>query len=421
MHSFFPLLRPGLLGPAILVCCALCPVLARGGIGRPTLESGVVRNASEIVPEPEGKVVAIGEPPDEGGPLAVIRLKSDGGIDRTFNASALGLLSLDSIRRLPSGKFLLAGSFMDASGQAALRLVKLESNGRVDAGFRPGRAFAPRPIVQSDRRLLLLGSSKSAAGGIQPVLARLNPDGSPDASFHPAVALLAGGAYALGLQADGKLLVIGEDGASSGQPSLQRLETDGSLDPKFRPAAAVADGYGVCALAQTPEGKLLVAEYASADHTVCTLNRLKEDGSPDPDFQPPAPLRGRIGELAGDAAGRVIFAGSFTEVNGSPRPGFARLREDGRVDQTFDPFSDASAGFDGFVATAAGDVTFARGLTAAESVGFPGAPGILLEQLGADGSSVLEVKIASCPSCQLVPAKDGMGVYVRVETTSASP
>jgi uncharacterized delta-60 repeat protein len=406
--------------PALAVLLfAVGPWIVRIQASVPTLESDVVRGASVIVPEPGGGIVAISQQPANGGPLTLVRLKPTGEVDHKFNASRLGLLALDSIRLLPSGKFLVAGSFASAGGGTVDRLVKLNSDGSVDTNFAPGAAFAPVPRVRTDGRILLLGSATAAAGSVRPALVRLNPDGSPDTTFHPAAVLVAGSAYDLRLEATDEVLILGLDGAAAGQRSLQRLKDDGALDRKFHPPAAVSGGYGICALALTPDGKLLVAEYADSNDQTCTLNRLEADGSPDPSFQPPAPLQGRIDQLAADAAGHTFFSGQFSEVNGIQRRGFARLNNDGGVDRSFDPLAGSATAFDGFIATPTGDLAFARGLTPAESVGLDGEPGVLLEQLGAGGSSASVLKIVPCSACELVPSPQEGQVFVQV--TSVAP
>jgi uncharacterized delta-60 repeat protein len=397
---------------ALVTAGALYPGWAAQASAAPALKGSIVRGASRILPEPDGKIIAVGEPSAAGVPLTVVQWRPNGKVDPSFNASALGLLSLDSIVRLPNGKFLLAGSFAAPSGEPVEKLVKLQSDGSLDATFQPGEAFAANPLVQSDGRILLLGSAAGAGDAARPTLTRLHPDGRVDTSFKSGVVLLPGSKYALRLQPDGKLLVIGRNGASTGQPSLQRLESDGALDPQFHAAAPVASGYGVCVLAFTPDGKLLVAAYADDAHEACTLSRLEADGSLDPAFQAAVPVNGPVDQLVEDRAGQVVLAGAFTEVAGLAEPGFARLKNNGRVDTTFDPLGTAAGGIYDFVVDRYGTVTFAFPSSAVGGSADP--PSALIETYSADGSGVSAFVVEPCPSCELVPAANGQEVYVRV-------
>ena len=340
------------------VLSALAPGFARGAGVAPTLDGSIVRHASQILPEPDGSIIAVGEPTTAGTPLAVVQFLPDGKVDRTFDASGLGLLALDSMARLTNGKLLFAGTFANAAGQPSNRLVKLNRDGSVDTGFQPRKAFAASPIVQSDGLILLLGATTGADGAAQPTLTRLHAGGSADTRFQAGVALLPGSVYALRVQPDGKLLLLGRNGVSTGQPSLERLESNGAPDRQFRAAGQIMSGYGVCALAFAPDGKLLVAEYADGAHDACTLSRLEADGSLDPAFPAAVPVNGRVDRIAQDVTGQVVLSGAFSAIGGVAEPGFARLKNNGVVDTAFNPLGNSGTGVYSFVIDRYGSVTF---------------------------------------------------------------
>jgi uncharacterized delta-60 repeat protein len=55
----------------------------------------------------------------------------------------------------------------------------------------------------------------------------------------------------------------------------------------------------------------------------------------DPSFRPQ--VAGRVRAMVEQSAGRLVIAGDFSEVNGVPRNGLARLHTDGSLDTSFDP------------------------------------------------------------------------------------
>lgn len=58
-------------------------------------------------------------------------------------------------------------------------------------------------------------------------------------------------------------------------------------------------------------------------------------GDLDPFFDPE--LNGTVSAIVVQPDGRILIGGFFTQVNGTDRPGFARLYPDGSLDTSFDP------------------------------------------------------------------------------------
>ena len=124
-----------------------------------------------------------------------------------------------------------------------------------------------------DGKILLMGQDYSSGSGDLSVI-RINQDGSPDTSFGTdtgvtLVPLSSGrdeNGYGVSLQADGKILLVGDmENDSNKDIVVARLNYDGSLDTTFGVDGAfqVPDlvqndetGYAVLAL---PDGKILIA------------------------------------------------------------------------------------------------------------------------------------------------------------------
>jgi RNA polymerase sigma factor (sigma-70 family) len=101
-----------------------------------------------------------------------------------------------TLKRLPDGKFLVAGGFTKMNGEAFPGLVKLLADGQLDPSFhcQVGDPQFGRLImdlaVQADGRIVICGPFTLVNGVKCQHIARLNPDGSLDATFkHPFLSL----------------------------------------------------------------------------------------------------------------------------------------------------------------------------------------------------------------------------------------
>jgi uncharacterized delta-60 repeat protein len=167
--------------------------------------------------------------------------------------------------------------------------------------------------------------------------ARLNSDGSLDPGFSiagftpPSGGTTSFGVYLFG-QSDGKVIVIGPfvqvNGVSWPDSTLLRLNADGSIDESFKPTVE----YGLNALIQQPDGKLLLAGGFNKVNAVSRrgVARLNTDGSLDPAFDPgngaawgvTTPL---IFNLALQTDGNLLAGGRFSSFNGFAVDNLVRL------------------------------------------------------------------------------------------------
>lgn len=248
----------------------------------------------------------------------------------------------------PDERVLVAGDFALAQGQARPGLARLLPDGALDTSFDPGSgvdglvyAMAVQP---SDGDVIIGGRFSTCAGCPRFLLARLHSDGSLDSSFRP---FLAGpeGSYvsAIALQPDGRVLVGGAFEATEGpsRRGIVRLLPTGGLDRSFDPGSGVAGGW-VHDLALQDDGRVLVGGgFTEMDGLPASgLARLEPDGRPDRSFHCELSLLGAQGKvLAVDwhSTQGLVIVGAFDAVNGTPRGGLARLQSDGGLDDSFDP------------------------------------------------------------------------------------
>ena len=137
----------------------------------------------------------------------------------------------------------------------------------------------------------------------------------------------------------GKIVIAGDftqyNGTNRGR--IARLNADGSLDTQFlRLAGGVTNG-SILGLALQPDGRVLVAGTFTNINGVARNNlaRLNSDGTIDPTFTIGTGANAQINALALQPDGRVLIAGDFTTFNGGAAPLVARLNTNGTLDATF--------------------------------------------------------------------------------------
>jgi uncharacterized delta-60 repeat protein len=244
----------------------------------------------------DGKIVLAG---DSDFRVAVVRLKTNGALDASFEGDGKKLFSWGPIGRAqavvvaPNGKILIGGFSGPEGGN--VQVARLNANGLLDKTFGvDGKAtvdfggddFGLAMALQANGRILIAG--RSTVGGA--VVARLRATGALDPDFDgDGRVALAGSvtANAILVQPDRKIVVAG-DTAGLEKMTVTRLQPNGSLDATFGTGGtatidfgSVADIVGGAAL--QPDGKIVVAGY-SQDLEDVTVTRLTAGGAPDPTF-----------------------------------------------------------------------------------------------------------------------------------------
>jgi uncharacterized delta-60 repeat protein len=180
-------------------------------------------------------------------------------------------------------------------------------------------------------------------------------DGDLDATFGSGGKVVtdffgrSGGANAIALQADGKMVVAGSALSAQGPPdfALARYNSDGSLDGSFGSGGRVTTDFGgrsdnATAVAIQPDGKILAAGGADLAGTQFdfALVRYNSNGSLDSTF-------GSGGKVTTDfnggldaataltlqTDGKIILAGFATA--GDPHMALARYNPNGTLDSSF--------------------------------------------------------------------------------------
>lgn len=186
---------------------------------------------------------------------------------------------------LPSadGSVTVGGEFSEVAGRISRNVARLRSDGSIDPDYIAGRQSSPgivNDVVSvGDDGSVLLATEEASGGTDNPGgLMRRNPDGTLDTSFGFPMSEALGPdrpiVNRLWRFADGRYLVAGNYRRVRGEPHafLTRIFDDSTVDETFT---------------ATPDGEVFA--------------------------------------IAEDAQERLLVSGLFTQINGQPVPGFARL------------------------------------------------------------------------------------------------
>jgi uncharacterized delta-60 repeat protein len=312
----------------------------------------------------DGKILAAGFSVNGGGiDFSLIRLNADGSLDNRFDEDGKAIIPVGTgsdyayaMTLQADGKILVAG-YSQGISNTDFSLIRLNANGSLDTSFDgdgkviiPVGSFVDQGQVvalQADGKILAAGSSQTRSNFDFSVI-RLNADGSLDSSFDgdgKAIIPVGAGddsAWAMTLQADGKILVAGRSNNNNGTYedfSVIRLNADGSLDSSFDGdgkaiiPVGVGSDYGRAITLQA-DGKILIAGDSDGH---LSLIRLNPNGTLDTSFDGDgkAIIPGSDSGLAVtlQAEGKILVAGS--SWNGSNSDfSLTRLHADGSLDTT---------------------------------------------------------------------------------------
>ena len=320
--------------------------------------------ARSVAVQGDGQIVIAGWS-DSQLDFILARYNSNGSLDTTFGAGGIVITDIgsgapDSANALAiqaDGKILVAGDALGTGGYN-FALARFNSNGSPDLTFGSG-GIATTDIganegayalaVQNDGKIILAGGGPQVSSPLEDfALARYNSDGSLDATFG------AGGivntdflgnfdtAYALAIQADGKIVAAGTTTGTSIDLALARYNSDGSLDTGFGTGGRVVsdlsgDGSGSetgRAMAVAASGKILVAGQIDVDPGTgggedVLLTRYNSNGSLDTSFDTDGFVATGIGGVYDDGQGVVIQADGRIIVAGTASGDFALVRYNG--------------------------------------------------------------------------------------------
>jgi uncharacterized delta-60 repeat protein len=298
----------------------LVPGFGIGGVVTATLPGTDGSGATDLVVQPDGKVVAVGSGSTQGcNDFALVRYNVDGTLDRSFGDGG--------------------------QGQTAFPAT--------------GGVVAMSAVPEPDGKILVAGDAFPAAGssGIGVALARYDADGTLDPSFGDNGRVVAPlGDYVTGIALDeqGRILIWGQ--GPQAFTSLVRFEAGGRLDPTFGVGGVAGSGLyespvgsSPRSAAVEPDGGIIVAGSiysVAAGGDEFAVERYNTEGTPDPTFGMDGIASAYLGGQTDSATGLalqpdgkiVIFGSTFAGLsnpNFNSIFGLARFDPDGRLDARF--------------------------------------------------------------------------------------
>jgi uncharacterized delta-60 repeat protein len=327
-----------------------------------------------LIQQADGKLVLGGSSMNAAGnsDFSLIRLNTNGSLDSTFGSGGKLIVPVGpgrdvgySLTQQADGKLVLGGYSVNGSNYSDYSLIRLNTNGSLDATFGNGGKllvdlvgnydFGSSLTLQADGKLVLGGYSSNGSNWVFSLI-RLKTDGSLDSTFGSGgkltvpVGSIDDRGESLIQQADGKLVLGGYSMNETGnwKFSLLRLNINGSLDTTFdsdgKLIVPVGSGHdNGMSLIQQIDGKLVLGGYSfNGSNEDYSLIRMNTNGSPDSSFGSGGKLIVPVGSgdaygksLIQQADGKLVLGGDC--YNGSNYDfSLIRLNTDGSLDSTFD-------------------------------------------------------------------------------------
>ena len=289
-------------GPAVALAAPgdLDPSFGTGGTVITTF--GGTDVASAVAMQPDGKLVVVGRTNIAANTtFALARYNPNGSLDPAFGTG--GLVTTDfgstdqafAVALQPDGKIVTAGRrgsdvIVARHNADGTQDSLFGSSGRVITNFGSTEQ-ALALVLQPDGKIVVAGRTNKN-GNFDFALARYSAGGVVDTTFGTSglVTTDFGGsvdrAFAMALQPDGKLVVVGDSDANF---ALARYNGDGSLDPGFGIGGKVLTTFGgtdqASAVVLQPDGKIVVAGQTDTGTSIdFALARYMPDGSLDGAF-----------------------------------------------------------------------------------------------------------------------------------------
>jgi len=249
----------------------------------------------EFAAQPDGKIVVVGNSCSYKlyndklvTPRAnIVRLNKDLSLDETFNIGTGFDTPPHNLAIQSDGKILVCGGFSKYNNTTVGKVIRLNSDGSIDKTFSFSGATNIKVVKILANGKILIGGNIGLKN-----IARLNSNGSFDTTFNqvdPSSLL-----YKFEIQSDGKIVRVCASGSSY---SINRINADGSTDKTFKTidqfqSICVANtvGYNTmddCKLAIQSDDKILFGGCFNQFNTsdISGFIRFNTDGTIDKSFK----------------------------------------------------------------------------------------------------------------------------------------
>jgi uncharacterized delta-60 repeat protein len=285
----------------------------------------------------------------------IVRLNSDGSVDAAFDVGSGANSTVEALCLATdgSGDLFMGGAFTSYKGTGIDRVARVNTtDGTVDAGLPSGSGFNAEVravALPPGGDVYAVGTFTNYNGTTANNIVRLNSDGTIDAGFNTGIGFAGVGAFAAAMAADGSgdVYVGGNFTSYHINPvqNIVRINSDGTIDTVFD----TATGFNsvVRAIAPVPAGINVATDgdvYVGGLFTgykgtpgINRIVRLNSDGTIDAAFNVGTGFDADVYTLLVDATGKIYVGGNFQNYNGLTGINrIVRLNPDGTVDAAFD-------------------------------------------------------------------------------------
>lgn len=200
------------------------------GGGANSIPPGLPVQVSGVAVQPDGKILVVGDFNSFNGVARnfFVRLNADGSLESTatFNPGAGPNQPVRCVAVQPDGKILLGGEFTQYSGVAISRIARLEGDGTLENvttwSYAGGSGRINSLALQADGKIVVVGDFPGHIARIQ-----ANGNAESATTFNPGSGA-NGIVYGVTLQADGKILLGGVFSTLAGgvRQKVARLTND---------------------------------------------------------------------------------------------------------------------------------------------------------------------------------------------------
>lgn len=239
----------------------------------------------------DDKIIAVGSDLNSTLDFAITRFTADGFPDNTFDDDGKLLTDIQGgndiafdVEVQADGKIVVVGqSQNEIDYYDDFTIVRYKTDGTMDSTFNSSGIvikaisddydYATCVRLQTDQKILIAGTSYSGPGDYDFAVLRIKPDGTIDDSFNEVGFKVDGKSgnndylNAMTIQQDGKILLGGGvDIGSDFDMELLRFNTDGTEDFTFGASSSVITSINpyedhINELQMTSDGKILAAGY----------------------------------------------------------------------------------------------------------------------------------------------------------------
>ena len=350
----------------VLAGCSDQLDLSFGPDGRQTTDLSMLDDVGhDVAIQDDRKIVVVGESSRTNAPLfkdfGVVRYNVDGTLDTSFRSNGKVITSFGSGSNIAFAVAIQADDKIIAAGLCSaggFGLARYNTDGSLDTTFNADGRVCRNEVgsngnpdeeayavaIQADGKIVLAGTN-----GAHVVVLRFSPDGGTDSTFGTGGIVRttdADVAYSVAIQGDGKIVVAGyKDTGGAKDLAVLRYNSNGDLDTSFDTDGIVTTDLGATdelakGVVIQADGKIVVAGYTdNGQDDDFAVVRYNTDGSLDTSFDSDGIVTTDF-DATFDQANDIALSQIEQKivVAGTSRSHFAMVRynTDGSLDTSFD-------------------------------------------------------------------------------------